>query len=337
MDRPLAHTGWRSRSHRLVQGMLPVTLIGMIVSFTGCAYVPNVRSTVAPYRTSSCQCVSDMKLRWRARSIWKEKYEHCYGNRANARDIKEGFISGYIATANGGSGCPPIMAPQRYSCGLACLTHRKPVGTFWFEGYPLGVAAAEACEGAKCYSSSLNPQLLACMNDQGCNPGCRPCEAPTDCGCGQAGCNGECESQVIFGATADAVRNGLADSDGAVVIEHSTAPVPIPTDVIESESTEGNLPAPGGLRDGNAPPLPEPKDVDVDKDRVSEVVPAESPVAENAQRAVVDGPVEMPNMQVRFDMNESDWLFGDVDVARSLLQIETTADLDETISTDTTH
>ena len=331
MDRPLAPTGWRSHGRRLAQGMLPVTLIGMVISLTGCAYGPHMGTVAAPYQLSNCQCISDMRLRWQARSIWKEKYQHCYGDRAYAHDIKQGFIDGFVATAKGGSGCPPIMAPQRYSSGLGCLTHRKPIGTYWFQGYPLGAIAAESCAGEKCYASSLNPQLLACLNEQGCNPGCRTCEPNTDCQGGQTGCGGGCGSQAIFGTTTENIRNGMTDSDGAVVIEHSTSPIAVPAQTLDGQVPQDALPAPSDSHDNNAPPMPQPiKDANVDRDHVSETVPTETPIAADPstveQRVSVVTPIELPNMQVRFDLEESDWLFGDIDVARSLLQIDATSE-----------
>ena len=45
-------------------------------------------------------------------------------------------------------------------------------------------------------------------------------------------------------------------------------------------------------------------------------------VVENGEEPVVSGPIEMPNIQVGFDWMEPDWLFGEVDITRALLEQE---------------
>ncbi len=282
---------------------------------------------MAPYQTSTCCCVNEVKARVKARSIWNEKYAHCYGNRANAKDIKHGFIDGYVETMAGGSGCPPMIAPQRYS-GLACLTHGKPAPGAWFEGYPLGAAVAESCGGAHGGESPLNPALLACFKDDTCNPGCCPCEpvgcgcGTSACGCGQTNCGGSCgcNSASTFNHSIHAIQNGMADADGAVIIEHSSAPVPLPTGELP---TPAPLTNPAPAESHQAPPMPVPADAPESlSDQVSESVPFDMNGLQPQEAPSAEPPVEMPNLQVRFDMDETQWLFGDVDVARSLLQID---------------
>ena len=296
MDRPLGPSGRRGRSLRPEGRMIPAALLGTILSltgltFTGCAYSPSARTTIAPYRYSSCCCCSigEIKARMKAHSIWREKYAHCYGNRANAHDIKAGFVDGYVETMGGGSGCPPMIAPQRYS-GLACLTHGKPAPGAWFEGYPLGAAVAESCGALNRGESSLNPALLACFKKEpSCNPGCCPCE-PSTCGCGQScsgGCGDSscagCQSGATFGGPIQTIRNGMKDEDGAVIIEHSTAPTAVPAE---------NLPSPATTSTPNTPSIPQPTDApETVSDRVSENSSPEENSTETAQATAIDRPV----------------------------------------------
>src|SRR6056297_2647219 len=99
MDRPLAPQGWRRRRHRLAIGMLPVTLIGMLISLTGCVSGPTMRSALAPYEESKARHVIETRARLKSRAVWADKYAHCYGNRSNVEDIRQGFIDGFVDTA----------------------------------------------------------------------------------------------------------------------------------------------------------------------------------------------------------------------------------------------
>ena len=45
---------------------------------------------------------------------------------------------------------------------------------------------------------------------------------------------------------------------------------------------------------------------------------------EFTEESTSQAPVEMPNVQVRFDLDEDEWMFGDVDVVHALLQTERT-------------
>lgn len=255
-----------------------------------------------------------MRARMRARSIWREKYADCYDSRQNAHHVKRGFIDGFVDTALGGKGCPPLIAPQY------CFSSKSPMaGHAWFEGFPLGVVSAESV-GADRWSRTivLSPHLTACFANQGCNAGCVPCgRAASQCGCGQTACNGDCGQPAIV-AQNQVIQSGMLDQDGALIIDHSVAPTPVP--VTEPNSADG-----GNEEVPEAPALSVTPSADSDDDEdFSSVVP----IAPQKTEAVpgpspaITGPVEMPNLQVRYDANLSDAGFSTGIIAQALLELD---------------
>ena len=192
MNRPQQPTGPRKSRSESVWGLILCTSLALVATASGCSYYGNAFCAVAsPYETVQCEAVSEFRARIRARSIWASKYANCYKNHCNVKDIRDGFVDGFVDTCLGGDGCPPLFAPNG-GCGLGL---RDKCSAAWFQGYPLGAAAAESCGcGRRLRNSLVNPALLGCQ--QGCNAGCCPCEnnvacqscgePAASCGCGHA-------------------------------------------------------------------------------------------------------------------------------------------------------
>jgi len=67
----------------------------------------------------------------------------CYRNHPYKKDIQAGFMEGYMEVATGGSGCTPtVVSPQYWGWKHQCHSGQAAVNA-WFEGFPLGVKAAE--------------------------------------------------------------------------------------------------------------------------------------------------------------------------------------------------
>jgi hypothetical protein len=78
---------------------------------------------------------------WAARAWLCRKGEfasHCY-----PADLEAGFRQGYEDVAAGGSGCLPAVCPQSYWGWQYQSADGQARMNAWFEGYPLGVQAAE--------------------------------------------------------------------------------------------------------------------------------------------------------------------------------------------------
>jgi hypothetical protein len=78
---------------------------------------------------------------WAARAWLCRKNQfakHCY-----PADLEAGFRQGYEDVAAGGSGCLPAVCPQSYWGWQYQSVDGQARMNAWFEGYPLGVQAAE--------------------------------------------------------------------------------------------------------------------------------------------------------------------------------------------------
>ncbi len=115
--------------------------LAMVVSSTGCSFVSNARKSL-----SRTECIDDFISNHRnevmAEKAWY-RVQSCYQNHCCVKDFRAGFIAGYMEVADGGSGCTPTVVDSSYWG----WKHRGPEGqnciNAWFEGFPLGVKAAE--------------------------------------------------------------------------------------------------------------------------------------------------------------------------------------------------
>lgn len=192
MKLPLRLICQRTSSRGKAVGTLFCLSMVILASTSGCSYYGNALcSAVAPYEQIKCDGFRELRGRVKARAIWAKKYANCYRKHCNLKDVRAGFIDGFVDSCMGGDGCPPMFAPNG-GCSLGLGNH---CASAWFEGYPLGAAAAEACGACRWAGNRCHPGLLSCGENPACNPGCEPCTNSGMCGsCGQAGatcgCNG---------------------------------------------------------------------------------------------------------------------------------------------------
>ncbi|TWT82239.1 hypothetical protein CA13_37010 [Planctomycetes bacterium CA13] len=177
---------WRTLKRWIASGTLVCTSMIIMAMTTGCSTCcTSYNAVMSPVYQSGC--LTDFRGRLEARKIWASSYAKCYRNHCNVKDVRDGFIDGFVDTCNGGDGCPPLFAPEGY-CMLS-LGCKDRCASAWFEGYPLGVVAAEKCGACRWAKSRCNPALLSCSETLPCNPGCEPCkgldahEITGSCGC----------------------------------------------------------------------------------------------------------------------------------------------------------
>lgn len=84
----------------------------------------------------------DNRNKWLARRAW-ESLEVCYQDFDYTDDFGRGFRKGYFDVANGGTGCPPIIPPQRYWSVKYASPRGHQRTHAWFEGYRYGAVVAE--------------------------------------------------------------------------------------------------------------------------------------------------------------------------------------------------
>ena len=77
-----------------------------------------------------------------AAKAWHNE-KHCFETCGNLNDIKAGYIQGYMDVAAGGDGCAPAVAPSAYWGWRYQSAGGQNSVNSWFQGYPLGVRAAE--------------------------------------------------------------------------------------------------------------------------------------------------------------------------------------------------
>jgi len=85
-------------------------------------------------------------LGWR-NSVWSNKawiqQRHLFADHPYAHVIGKGFKAGYMDVAGGGEGCPPVLPPREYWSWRYQSPEGQAKTAAWFEGYPVGAAAAE--------------------------------------------------------------------------------------------------------------------------------------------------------------------------------------------------
>ncbi len=133
------------KSHRFrkrARTLILLAGIGLtLLPSTGCNIVTNLRTQ---FKHNSA--LDDFLIDYR-NDAWAAKAWHCrkhrFGNRRNLKDLEAGFRAGYMAIAEGGNGCVPAVCPQAYWGFQYQDCNGQARMNSWFEGYPLGVAAAE--------------------------------------------------------------------------------------------------------------------------------------------------------------------------------------------------
>ena len=162
-------SGGRTRGQVLALGVIWCASLAIVTMSSGCSYSSSAVRALS-LDDLSCCCCEDLDVRIAARRAWKQGYAHCYRNHCARRDVRDGFVYGFVKACTGGDTCPPLFAPES-NCMIG---GRDRNAAAWFQGFPLGVIEAEkrGCVPAKL----VNPEFYSCNVEQACNPGCEPCQ-----------------------------------------------------------------------------------------------------------------------------------------------------------------
>jgi len=132
----------RKIRNRRMRGLLvAATMVSVILPSTGCMFISGVQRSMSRNEALDEFMVNYRNRAWAARA-WlcrKNRFaNHCY-----PADLEAGFRQGYEDTAAGGTGCLPAVCPQSYWGWQYQSADGQSRMNAWFEGYPLGVQAAE--------------------------------------------------------------------------------------------------------------------------------------------------------------------------------------------------
>jgi hypothetical protein len=132
----------RTIQSRRKRGLLiAATVASLIAPSTGCMFISGAQRALSRHDALDEFMVDYRNRAWAARA-WlcrKNRYaNHCY-----LSDLEAGFRQGYEDVAAGGSGCLPAVCPQSYWGWQYQSADGQARMNAWFEGYPLGVQAAE--------------------------------------------------------------------------------------------------------------------------------------------------------------------------------------------------
>jgi hypothetical protein len=135
------HRRGRLQSRNLRRLLLAATVVSLIIPQTGCMMINGVQRAFSRHDSLDEFMVNYRNRAWAARA-WlcsKDKFaNHCY-----LSDLEAGFRQGYEDVAAGGSGCLPTVCPRSYWGWQYQSADGQARMNAWFEGYPLGVQAAE--------------------------------------------------------------------------------------------------------------------------------------------------------------------------------------------------
>ena len=129
------------RSRRKRGLLIAATLATLIAPSTGCMFISGAQRALSRHDSLDEFMVNYRNRAWAARAWLCRKNSfatHCY-----PADLEAGFRQGYEDVAAGGSGCLPAVCPQAYWGWQYQSADGQARMNAWFEGYPLGVQAAE--------------------------------------------------------------------------------------------------------------------------------------------------------------------------------------------------
>ncbi len=129
------------RSRRVRCLLIAATVASLISPSTGCMFISNAQRALSRHDGIDEFMVDYRNRAWAARAWLCRKGQfasHCY-----PADLEAGFRQGYEDVAAGGTGCLPAVCPQSYWGWQYQSADGQSRMNAWFEGYPLGVQAAE--------------------------------------------------------------------------------------------------------------------------------------------------------------------------------------------------
>lgn len=131
----------RRKSLRAKRLRLLATLGFLIAPATGCTMVSGLGQQMAHHEAIDEFMVNYRNEAWAAKAWHCRKHKFC--NKKYLSDVEAGFRAGYESVAQGGNGCVPSICPQSYWGWQYQAADGQCRMNAWFEGFPLGVQAAE--------------------------------------------------------------------------------------------------------------------------------------------------------------------------------------------------
>lgn len=133
----------RTRKHaRVVRRLrLLATLSLLLAPATGCTILSGIGKQFSKHEALDDFMVSYRNEAWAAKAWHCRKQRFC--NHKYLSDLEAGFRAGYETVAAGGDGCTPSLCPQSYWGWQYQNAEGQARMNAWFEGFPLGVQAAE--------------------------------------------------------------------------------------------------------------------------------------------------------------------------------------------------
>lgn len=137
-----------------------LALAALISSSVGCSISTTVRALCGPYEEHKRRTALKLGAEMEARRIWTECYAEHYQERPGEEDFRQGFVTAFVETALGRTGCPPPV-PTSPLISWNTVTHSFPDANVWYAGYHLGHASALANGVDRRRLAPVNPELLA--------------------------------------------------------------------------------------------------------------------------------------------------------------------------------
>ncbi|MEM6362918.1 MAG: hypothetical protein AAF745_00720 [Planctomycetota bacterium] len=162
----------KSRNRRTIASLvLGLATLGGV----GCSTLGGLSSEV-----TDTECLDEFMINHRnkvmALKAWF-RIEACYANHPCVKDLRAGFLDGYMEVATGGSGCTPtVVSPSYWGWRYQCAGGQCAINA-WFEGFPLGVKAAEQ-DGIGHYNQIRLNSTLPYIPQPGINGSMAPTMAP---------------------------------------------------------------------------------------------------------------------------------------------------------------
>lgn len=120
---------------------LLATLSLLLAPATGCSILSGIGKQFSKHEALDDFMVSYRNEAWAAKAWHCRKHRFC--NKKYLSDVEAGFRAGYETVAAGGDGCTPSLCPQSYWGWQYQNAEGQARMNAWFEGFPLGVQAAE--------------------------------------------------------------------------------------------------------------------------------------------------------------------------------------------------
>jgi len=132
----------RQIRNRRMRGLLvAATMVSVIAPSTGCMLISGIQRGFSRHDSLDEFMVDYRNRAWAARAWLCSRSR--FANHPYLSDLEAGFRQGYEDVAAGGSGCLPAVCPRSYWGWQYQSADGQSRMNAWFEGYPLGVQAAE--------------------------------------------------------------------------------------------------------------------------------------------------------------------------------------------------